>query len=393
VGLGARAVSRRRTAGLLACTVFAACSTSPDANDPDGELPTEVAVRLVSVLNGLSSPVLAMSPPADPRLFVVEQPGRIRIARGGSVLPVPFLDLTGRVSSGGERGLLGLAFAPDFATSGRFFVNFTDRDGDTRVESFRSAPGGDVADATSSRLWLQVDQPFSNHNGGHLEFGPDGMLYVGMGDGGSGGDPQGHGQNRATLLGALLRLDVSPSEPPYRVPPDNPFVGQAGTRGEIWHYGLRNPWRFAFDRVGGMLWIGDVGQQRWEEIDAVPVATKGANFGWADREGRDCYRASPCPTSGLTAPVHVYSHDAGCSVTGGRVYRGNAIPALRGAYVFSDFCSGWLRAARMSAGDSANVFDLQTASPGNVTSFGEDANGELLVITQQGSVYRLEAAP
>jgi glucose/arabinose dehydrogenase len=366
------------------------CAAPEEVPEEEPENPGELSVTLVPVLSGLQAPLLVTAPPSDARLFVVEQPGRIRVVRGGALLSTPFLNISDSVAYGGERGLLGLAFDPQFQTNGRFFVNYTSKsgDGDTRVESYRASSGSDVADRASRRRWLDVDQPYANHNGGDVKFGPDGMLYVALGDGGSGGDPHGHGQDLGTLLGSLLRLDVSSAEPPYRVPADNPFVGRPGARAEIWHYGLRNPWRFSFDRVGGMLWIADVGQNAWEEVNAVAVTAKGLNFGWAIREGLVCYGSQSCTNAGLTPPVAVYSHGEGCSVTGGHVYRGQAIPALRGAYVYGDLCRGWIRALRPGPGSTFESSDLGLARPGTITSFGEDSAGELYVVTQEGNVFR-----
>jgi hypothetical protein len=330
------------------------------------------------------------APPDDPRLFVVEQPGRIRIIDDGTLLPVPFLDITDRVRSGGERGLLGLAFAPDYASSGEFVVNYTDSSGDTRVERYRATADPDVADPGSGRLILAVAQPFSNHNGGQVSFGPDGMLYIALGDGGSGGDPQGNGQNAETLLGSLLRLD--PSVEPYGVPPDNPFVGVAGARHEIWALGLRNPWRFAFDAAEDRLYIADVGQNQYEEINVAAASAGGRNYGWNIMEATHCFSSSSCSNEGLTLPVLEYSHDDGCSVTGGFVYRGANLPDVVGHYFYSDFCSGWIRSFRISGAGQAIDRTNWGLDAGRVLSFGQDAAGELYVLNADGVVYRLALA-
>ncbi len=285
------------------------------------------------VVGGLSGPLDLQSASGERgRLFVVEQAGRIRVIRAGALVAAPFLDLSARISSGGERGLLGLAFHPQFTSNGRFFVNYTDRNGDTHISEFRStAPGGDAADAASEREIMFVRQPFANHNGGGLAFGPDGFLYIGLGDGGSGGDPQGNGQNLGTRLGKLLRIDINGATP-YAVPPDNPFVSRSGALPEIWAYGLRNPWRFSFDRGTGDLYIGDVGQNTLEEIDVGLSSRRGGeNYGWNTMEGSRCFNpSSGCNMSGLTLPVIDYGRSDGFSVTGGVVYRGCRMPGLLG---------------------------------------------------------------
>ena len=343
----------------------------------------------MEVVSGLSNPLFLTAPAGDSRLFIVEQPGRIRIVRNGELLQTPFLDIASRVRSGGEQGLLGLAFHPSYASNGYFYVNYTDTGGDTRVERYSVAAGSpDVAEPSSAKLLLTVDQPFANHNGGQVMFGPDGMLYIGMGDGGSGGDPQGHGQNRNTLLGALLRIDVNSADP-YGIPANNPFGGQAGVREEIWAYGLRNPWRFAFDRTAGRLYIADVGQNRLEEINVVPTGTAGVNYGWNIMEGMTCYNATTCNQNGLTLPVHEYDHSQGCSVTGGFVYRGTAVPEIAGYYLYSDYCSGWLRGFRYVNGSATDHREWSVGELGNVLSFGEDSAGELYILSANGRVYRI----
>jgi hypothetical protein len=321
---------------------------------------------------------------------VVEQPGRIRVIRDGRLLPAPFLDITDKVAYGGEQGLLGLAFHPHYATNGRFYVDYTDRHGDTRVEGYVASPTADTADRASAHQVLFVAQPYANHNGGDVLFGPDGMLYVGMGDGGSGGDPHGNGQNLGTLLGKLLRLDVDGAAP-YAVPADNPFVGRQGARPEIWAYGLRNPWRLAFDRTAGLLYIADVGQNLWEEVDVAPAAAKGLDYGWNRMEGAHCYGMGLCSREGLTLPVLEYGHGEGCAIVGGFVYRGRAVPALAGQYVYSDYCSGWLRSFRYDGAAAVDRRAWRIARPGPVLSFGEDAAGELYLLAASGTVYRLEA--
>ncbi len=347
-------------------------------------------LRAVPVATGFARPVHVAAPPLDPRrVFVVEQPGRIRVIRDGTLLPQPFLAIEDIVGYGGERGLLSVAFHPRYATNGRFFVYYTDDAGDIVIARYQVSGDPDLADASSGTIVLTIThQPNVNHNGGQLAFGPDGYLYAGTGDGGGGGDPQGNGQNDATLLGKLLRLDVDVDTPPYYVaPPTNPFVGPGDPRAEIWAKGLRNPWRFGFDRATGDLYVGDVGQDTWEEVDVQPAAsTGGENYGWNVFEGRHCYLpATGCVDAGFTMPVVEYDHDTGCSVTGGFVYRGCAMPDLRGTYFYSDYCTPFMRTFRgVSGGDAQDTGDRTaelTSASGvtltHVVSFGEDARGEL----------------
>ena len=348
--------------------------------------PDNINLAFETVATGLSAPLYLTAPANDQRLFVIEQTGRVRIISNGALLPQPFLDLRSRVSSGGERGLLSIAFHPQYATNGFFFVNFTDTRGDTRVERFRVSSNPDVADTTST-LILTVAQPFANHNGGHVLFGPDGMFYIAMGDGGSGGDPQGHGQNRNSLLGKMLRIDVNGALP-YVVPPSNPFVGQPNVRPEIWALGLRNPWRVAFDRVGGQLYIADVGQGVREEINAVASSAAGLNYGWNTMEGSACYVGTNCVRTALTLPVAEYTHADGCSVTGGYVYRGAQLPELVGRYFYTDYCSGWLRSFRLVGGQAVAAQQWDVPRLNGPTSFGEDSRGELYVMAG-GTVFRI----
>jgi hypothetical protein len=325
-------------------------------------------------------------------LFVVEQPGRIRIVQNGQLLATPFIDLTAKILSGGERGLLSMAFDPAYATNGFFYVNYTDRNGDTQVERYRVSSDPNRADPASAKQILFVRQPFANHNGGHIVFGPDGMLYIGMGDGGSGGDPQGNGQNRNALLGKLLRIDVARGDP-YAIPSDNPLVGQTGARGEIWALGLRNPWRFWFDRTDRVLYVADVGQNQIEEVNAVDQAAKPINYGWNVMEGGQCYNTSNCTRTGLTLPVATYNHSGGaCSVTGGIVYRGQRIPAIQGHYFYADYCAGWVRSFRLVNGAVTAEQQWSLGSVGSVLSFGEDAAGEMYLLSANGSVYRFGGA-
>lgn len=368
----------------------------PPPPAPPPPPPPAGAPALSLVASGLSTPLLVTAPPGDSRLFIVEKNGRVRIVAGGTLLPTPFLDLRARVSSGSEQGLLGLAFHPDFATNRLLFVDYTDLQGTTRVVAFRAfATNPNLVDLATEREGLAVPQPFSNHNGGHLLFGPDGMLYVGMGDGGSGGDPQGNGQNTGTLLGSLLRFQVNTNDGSLSVPADNPFVGQAGARPELWAIGLRNPWRFAFDPANGDLYIGDVGQNAREEVDVATSASgrgRGLNFGWNIMEGAACFSPSTnCAMTGLTLPVLDYTHSDGCSITGGVVYRGSAVPALTGHYLYADFCAGWVRSFRFIGGAVQSPTSWPTLAPsgGGVTSFGVDAAGEVYLTTSGGSVFRI----
>jgi glucose/arabinose dehydrogenase len=319
----------------------------------------------------------------DDALYVAEKGGRVRSLRNGLLDPSPVLDIADQVSTGSEQGLLGIAFAPD---GGHLYADYTNTAGDTRVVEYAFA-GGRV-DVASRRELLAVAQPYPNHNGGNLVFGPDGFLYIGLGDGGSAGDPQGNGQRLDTLLAKLLRIDPHPSAgAPYTIPPGNPFAGRAGARPEIWAYGLRNPWRFSFDRETNALWIGDVGQNAVEEIDTVKAGVGGQNYGWNRLEGSRPFAGSA--PSGTVAPVHEYTHvDGNCSVTGGYVYRGSRIPGLRGDYLFADYCRGELRAL-VPSGTAWRAVALGPKLDA-ISSFGQDAGGELYVLSLSSGVYRLE---
>jgi glucose/arabinose dehydrogenase len=379
--------------GLFPVFVLAGCGGSRSVQ-PE---PAPATLVLREVATGLDFPLFLTAPPGDgTRLFVVEKTGRIRVIKNGTLLPQPFLDLSGRVSGGSEQGLLGLAFHPQYAANGRFVVNYTNSAGDTRVSVFRVSSNPDVADPASEQVILPVAQPYANHNGGMVVFGPDGKLYIGLGDGGSGGDPQGNGQNKGVLLGKILRVDVSGTGV-LSVPADNPFVSQNGARPEIWSYGLRNPWRFSFDRQTGDLYIGDVGQNAREEIDVGTTAVqagRGLNFGWNTMEGLACYNpGSGCNRAGLTLPILDYDHSQGCSVTGGYVYRGRAIPSASGTYFYADYCNGWVRSFRYQGGAVTESRDWASLRPnGQITSFGEDAEGELYLMISSGKVFRIAPA-
>lgn len=358
---------------------------------PSGTPPGLPPLRLAPVATGLEQPLFVTAAPGDAsRLFVVEQTGRIRVVRDGTLLAAPFVDLSDRISCCGERGLLGLAFDPDYAASGRLFVNYTNADGDTEVVELARTSDPDVASPEIVRRFFTVEQPFPNHNGGMLAFGPDGYLYVGLGDGGAAGDPQDNGQNPDVKLGKILRIDVDtyPTPPPGNAPGGDP---------DVWALGLRNPWRFSFDRQTGDLYIGDVGQNALEEIDVAPSGAAGLNFGWRIMEASQCFQPrTGCDTSGLTLPVVEYGRDTGCSITGGHVYRGSALPELAGVYLYGDYCSNRVFSFRLVDGVAQELRELTAdLDPGDqiqgLTSFGEDAAGEILVVSHSGSVFRIEA--
>ena len=364
-----------------ATTPVAPPSAGPTPSEPDL---ADARIRLVPVAE-LEQPVALAVRAGDDALYVAEKVGRV-VAISPASDPRVVLDLTNRVSLGSEQGLLGLAFSPN----GRYlYVDFTDTEGDTHVAEF--AFDDDGADPASERQVLFVEQPFSNHNGGALAFGPDGYLYVALGDGGSAGDPMGNAQSLSTLLGKLLRISPRPSAgEPYAIPADNPFVGRAGARPEIWAYGLRNPWRFSFDAATGDLWIGDVGQSGWEEIDLEPAGSDGgSNFGWDRLEGTHPFEGGSAP--GSIPPVFEYANgDGSCAVTGGYVYRGALIPALSGAYVFADYCRGRLEAFVLRNGRATKARMLGPRVEA-LASFGEDARGELYVLSLVGTVSRIAA--
>ena len=359
------------------------------------DLGETLQIGLEQVATGLDAPVFLSAPAGDPRLFVVERAGRIRLIKDGAVVPAPVLDISARVDTQGERGMLSLAFDPRFATNRLFYVYFTEKNtGDVAVERFQMASGDpDVAETTPFRILTIPHPTFSNHNGGHLVFGADGFLYISVGDGGGAGDPFNHAQDLGQLLGKLLRIDVVQSNltQPYAIPPSNPFAGQSGRRGEIWAYGLSNPWRFAFDPAQGLIYIADVGESQREEVDVAAAATAGVNYGWRIMEGSLCFSAAGCSTAGLTLPVLEYNHDAsgGCSIIGGFVYRGSALPELVGRFFYSDFCSGFLRSFRYGGGQAAEQIDWNIPSVGSIVSFGEDADGELYVLTTGNVIYRI----
>ena len=376
-------------------------SSAPGSIDPGSIDPGAIALSAEVIGADLSDPVdVAVSPAGDGRQYVVEQIGRIRLVENGETVTQPFLDIREEISSGGERGLLGMAFHPEFPRDPRLFVNYTDLQGDTVVSEFRLLEGDDArADPASERILLQIDQPYPNHNGGGVVFGPDGMLYIATGDGGSGGDPHGNGQNLDALLAKILRIDVD-GEPAgdlaYRIPDDNPFVDDPAARPEIWLTGLRNPWRIRFDGDTGDLWIGDVGQGEWEEIDVAAAGEGGLNFGWNVMEGMHCFKPRDgCDQTGLTLPVAEYGHGLGCAVIGGVVVHDAAQPLLDGRYLFSDSCSGnvWLLDA-LAARDGPTDPALIESLGGGISSIALDADGSVLATDRgAGELLRISAAP
>ena len=422
--MGSRGGRNRRLAALAGVAAFAiGCTTATPSTSPTRTttpLPTDAPPSLAPSPTATPSPTdapfvaanvkvtleryakvpgspLAVAAPDDSsgRLFVATQEGKIWQVTNGQVDSQPMLDISGRITSGGERGLLGVALHPGFPGDRRIYTDYTDRNGDTVVSSFTLVTGdpGRFDPGSESKL-LHVDQPFANHNGGGLVFGPDGFLYVTLGDGGSGGDPFGNGQSLRTLLGKILRIDVDrpSSGQAYGIPADNPFITTAGAKPEIWLYGLRNPWRVSFDRATGDFWIGDVGQNKWEEVDVVRASTGGGeNFGWNRMEGFHCYQpSSGCNQSGLTLPITEYGHDQGCTVIGGYVYRGAAFQILHGGYLFTDYCSAtiWAIDANTQNRTEPVAVGETTGAP---ASFGEGADGELYMANLDGTISRVSA--
>lgn len=381
IGLSQKAAARR---GLWLMVWLCLASILPAGASED--VPAIALEPLVA--GGLERPLyLTHAGDGTGRLFILEQPGRIRIVRDGQLLEAPFLDIAKQVRFAGEQGLLGLAFHPSYKNNGRYFINYVRAsDGQTVIAEFRASSNPDRS-GTSETITLTVAQPYPNHKGGMVEFGPDGFLYIGLGDGGSGGDPENRAQNRAELLGKILRVDVDHGRP-YAIPADNPPTDGAG-RPEIYATGLRNPWRFSFDRQTGELWAGDVGQNEWEEIDLI---RRGENYGWRVMEGTHCYRPRLfCSAEGLVPPVLEYAHEKKrCSVTGGYVYRGNRIASLRGTYIYGDFCSGEVFVFRRERPDPASVPTVLLSTPLALSSFGQDAAGELYVTDYRGgAVFRI----
>lgn len=375
---------RSRSALIIAAVILASCAGEPAAA-------AEIVLTLEEIAR-VTQPV-AIAHAGDHRLFITEQPGRIVIHDGTRVLPTPFLDIRSLVLAGGERGLLGLAFHPRYRENGFFFVNYTDRRGDTVVARYSvSAADPNIADPGTALVILLIQQPFGNHNGGQIKFGPDGYLYIGMGDGGSAGDPFNHAQNLESLLGKMLRIDIDRTLPgiQYAIPEDNPFRNHPIARREIWSLGLRNPWRFTFDRINGDMFTADVGQNMWEELNFQPgTSIGGENYGWRIMEGAHCFSpAANCNTGGLVFPILEYGRQDGCSVTGGYRYRGSRHPRMRGLYFYGDYCSGKIWAATQQ-GDGSWTTEVVLQTNLNITTFGEDSTGELYVADHNGAVYRM----
>jgi len=381
---------------------LAACGDDSGGAPPDAFVPScdvvegQPPLGLVEVATGFDMPVYVTSPPGDPRLFVLEKTGAVRIIEDGLVLPEPFLDVSvpSITELGDERGLLGLAFHPDYAQNRKLYVFYTDPGSDTVVEQYLASEANpNLADPASATEVFFLDDFAGNHNGGTIQFGPDGYLHIGIGDGGNANDPMDYGQNLDVAFGKILRIDVD--ELPYTIPADNPFAGATAGLDEVWAYGLRNPWRWSFDRMTGDLYIGDVGQGAWEEWNVEPAGSPGGvNYGWNDREGAHCFEPDPgCATDGRVDPVYEVSQDEGvCSAIGGYVYRGCQMPGYHGTYFFADYCAGWVRSFTW---DGAGGYDNFTEWPslgggGDLVSFGEDANGELYLVRQDtGQIMRI----
>ncbi len=357
--------------------------------------PDAAGIQLSAVESGFHRPIYAThAGDGTGRLFVLEQSGKIWLLADDKRATVPFLDVSGLISPSAlssrysEQGLLGLAFHPDYAENGVFFINYTDRGGSSVVARYETMPEQThLADPSSGQIILRLNQPYANHNGGHIDFGPDGYLYIALGDGGSANDPLGAGQNRQLLLGTILRLDID-SAFPYAIPADNPFVNEAAALDEIWAYGLRNVWRFSFDRATGDLYLADVGQNQWEEINFQPAASRGGeNYGWNAYEANTIFAGGGAPDH--VAPFFAYRHSLGCSVTGGYVYRGSALSELQAAYLFGDYCSGRIWAAWRDSSMTWQTLELMKTNMA-ISSFGEDEAGEVYVIDYAGSLYRFE---
>ncbi len=385
---------------LTAFTLLSACGS--DSASPIALMPTPaptspttppsagpLSLKWETVASGLTAPVFLTAPAGDARLFVVEKAGQIKIIENGAVVPAPFLDISTRVSNDGERGLLSIAFHPQYASNKQFFVYFTDTNGDIQVERYvASSAEANKADAASATPVIAIPHPtYGNHNGGQLAFGPDGFLYLGTGDGGGGGDPFKNGQNNSALLAKILRLDVSSL--PYKIPPNNPFATSTSNAKEIWAYGVRNPWRFSFDATSAKLYMGDVGQDAREEINVADTRAAGLNYGWSTTEGTQCYGSGTCEKTGVTLPAVEHSHLGSASITGGYVYRGSNIPALQGTYFYGDFAAGWVKSFVYSNGAATDQKDWPALNTPSLASFGVDAAGELYSVSLSGTIYRL----
>jgi glucose/arabinose dehydrogenase len=374
---------------LFYCAVMLQGCSSDSTGSVVAPAPGALNLKLETIATGLSSPLYITSPAADTRLFVVEQGGQIKIIQDGATLAAPFLDVSAKIFSGGERGLLSLAFHPQYASNRQFYIYYTDPNGDITVERYRAAANNpNQADAASGTLVIRIPhRDYPNHNGGQLAFGSDGYLYISTGDGGGGGDPLGSGQSFTSLLGKLLRLDVSAE--PYRIPQTNPYAGLAARREEIWAYGLRNPWRFSFDSADSKLYIGDVGQVEREEINVADVNEAGLNYGWNTTEGLSCYSGAICDKTGITLPAIDHAHPGAVSITGGYVYRGSKIPDITGTYFYGDFGVGWVKSFVYRNGAATEQKDWPSLKVPNLASFGVDSVGELYVVSLAGTVYRI----
>ena len=371
----------------------------PPPPPPAPPPPPPIASR--QLIGTFTEPTFLTAPTGDTsRVLVAERAGRVRLIKSGALQARPFLDLTGKISAASENGLYSLAFHPQYQTNGRFYAFYTNMNGDIRVVRYVVSSNPDSADESQADTILAIPHPvtgyslgFANHHGGQLQFGPDNMLYVSLGDGGCCGDPQQNGQKKTTLNGKLLRIDVTPATG-YTVPASNPFFSDTSYLPEIWSVGFRNPWRFSFDRQTGDLFIGDIGDATWEEVNAAPApdAGRGVNFGWSVLEGRHCFGGGTgCNQTGLTLPVVEYGHNPACSVTGGYVYRGTRVTGLAGRYLYADLCSGLVQSFIYSGGQATQALDLtsQVSPGGSIVSFGEDARGELYIVTYGGGVYRI----
>ncbi|MEE8331520.1 MAG: PQQ-dependent sugar dehydrogenase [Acidimicrobiia bacterium] len=388
--LGTTAVATSRPAapvGPGTTTTDPPATTSLPTTAPSTTLPPLRSLGADVVTRELDKPVFAVAPRGDDRLFVVEQDGLIRLVVDEELVTQPFLDIDSLVGSRNlEQGLLGLAFHPSYAANGRFFVYYTDNEGHSRLVEYSVSDDPNRADPESAKFVLGENQPASNHNAGMLAFGPDGYLYVGLGDGGGANDQFGNGQRTDTLLGTILRLDIDAADP-YAVPPDNPFVGGGGAA-EVWAYGLRNPWRFSID--GDVLYIGDVGQNDREEVDVIPLSAAGTNFGWPIFEGTACLGGDECQQGDFTGPIIEFNHAEGCSIIGGPVYRGEAIPELAGHFFYSDWCGGFLRSFRLDGDTAADQTDWtpDVGTLGQVLSLGTDGAGEIYAMNAEGYLYK-----
>ena len=372
--------------GQVTDTGVSSSSTTTSA----GALAPLQSLAVENVVSGLSTPVFLGAPEGDDRLFIIEKVGRIRIVNAdGTLLDRSFLDLTDRIGSNSiEQGLLGLAFHPDYADNGRFFVYYTQPSNDANVFEFTVSDDPDVANVDSAKQLITIAEPDVRHNAGMMQFGPDGYLYIAVGDGGAGSSR--NAQKPENMLGSMLRIDVDGGDP-YAIPPDNPFADGVGGAPEVLHFGLRNPWRFSIDHETGLIYIGDVGQAVWEEIDIVSVDDAGLNFGWHLVEGNGCFGLDGCDPADYVLPVTAYTHEEGCSVTGGYVYRGEAIPEIDGHYFYTDWCTGWIRTFRYEDGQLLDEIDRsgELGSQGSINSFGVDGSGELYVVSHAGDVGKL----